>query len=212
MGNHSSKSDDSQPHICPVQSLDEGEKSRPGGAWTRATLMLFFQMPPKTYSRTRVSMSSTRSCRGPVPRLLCLPCSSSCSCTQPTLASRMNSSSAPSCLIVARSIPYQLTRFLPRILKISVVVPFYAIFNFLSVVFPAAQVYLLPWLDFIQAIALGSFFLLLCEFVSPSEIQRDVFFSAMTVPDKKSGTGTRDGLVWFRVRVPKPAATSQLHR
>ena len=98
-----------------------------------------------------------------------------------------------------------------RILKISLVIPFYAVFSFLSVVFPAAQVYISPWLDFIQAISLGSFFLLLCEYVSPSEAQRDVFFSAMTIPDKKSGTGTQDGLVWFRVRVPSPADTSQLH-
>ncbi|KAK1840544.1 DUF300 domain-containing protein [Colletotrichum chrysophilum] len=85
-----------------------------------------------------------------------------------------------------------------KILRISLIIPFWSIFSFLSICFPAAQVYLHPWLEFVQSICLGTFFLLLCEFVSPSEQHRDVFFAALTIKDKKSETGTQDGLQWFR--------------
>ncbi len=79
------------------------------------------------------------------------------------------------------------------------IIPLYAILPFISVVAPGSYVYLAPWLEFIQSMSLGSFFLLLCEFVSPSENQRDVFLAGLTVPDKKSATGTQNGLTWFRV-------------
>ncbi|TDZ31360.1 Transmembrane protein [Colletotrichum spinosum] len=85
-----------------------------------------------------------------------------------------------------------------KILRISLIILSWSIISFLSICFPRAEVYLHPWLDFIQSICLGTFFLLLCEFVSPSAQHRDVFFAALTVKDKKSKTGTRDGLAWFR--------------
>jgi Organic solute transporter Ostalpha len=84
-------------------------------------------------------------------------------------------------------------------MKIACLIPFYSILSTLSVCFPKAHVYLDPWLEVFQSVALGSFFLLMCEFVSPSEKQRDVFFAALKVPDKKAGSGTRDGLIWYRV-------------
>jgi hypothetical protein len=84
-------------------------------------------------------------------------------------------------------------------LRISIIIPFYAVVCFLSVIFPHAAVYLAPWLEFVQSISLGSFFLLLCEFVSPSEQQRDVFFAALSVPTRR-GNGVRDGLAWYRKR------------
>ncbi|KAF9871477.1 duf300 domain-containing protein [Colletotrichum karsti] len=85
-----------------------------------------------------------------------------------------------------------------KILRISLIIPFWSIISFLSICFPAAQVYLEPWLEVVQAVCLGTFFLLMCEFVSPSEQHRDVFFAALTVKDKKSETGTQDGLQWFQ--------------
>ena len=84
-------------------------------------------------------------------------------------------------------------------MKIGCLIPFYSIFSFLSICFPKAYVYLDPWLDVFQSVALGSFFLLMCEFVSPSAEQRDVFFAALKVPDKKAAGGTGGGLVWYRV-------------
>jgi hypothetical protein len=90
-----------------------------------------------------------------------------------------------------------------RILKISLLLPFYAIFSFLSVVFPKASTDLGPWLDFVQAISLGAFFLLMGQFVSPSDSQRDLFFAALLVKDKKSPTGQGNGLYWFRVSISR---------
>lgn len=98
-----------------------------------------------------------------------------------------------------------------RILRISLIIPSWAIISFLSIAFPAAEVYLHPWLEFVQAICLGTFFLLLCEFVSPSAQHRDVFFAALTVKDKKSPTGTQDGLQWFQVRLITPCLTARSH-
>ncbi|KAL0936124.1 DUF300 domain-containing protein [Colletotrichum truncatum] len=85
-----------------------------------------------------------------------------------------------------------------KILRISLIIPFWSIISFLTVCFPAAEVYLHPWLELVQAICLGTFFLLLCEFVSPSKQHRDVFFAALTVKDKKSATGTQNGLQWLQ--------------
>ncbi|KAK1965029.1 DUF300-domain-containing protein [Colletotrichum sublineola] len=85
-----------------------------------------------------------------------------------------------------------------KILRISLIIPFWSIFSFLSVCFPTAEVYLHPWLEFVQAICLGTFFLLLCEFVSPSAQHRDVFFAALTVKNKKAANGEENGLEWFR--------------
>ncbi|KAJ0329558.1 hypothetical protein COL5a_004121 [Colletotrichum fioriniae] len=85
-----------------------------------------------------------------------------------------------------------------RILRISLIIPFWSIISFLSICFPTAEVYLHPWLEFVQSICLATFFLLLCEFVSPSEQHRDVFFAGMTVKNKKAANGEENGLQWYR--------------
>lgn len=85
-------------------------------------------------------------------------------------------------------------------MRISLLIPTYAVISFLSIYFPAARVYLVPWLDVIQSHAVASFFLLLCEYVSPSHEQRDVFFAALTVKDKKAPGGRRNAYTWYRVR------------
>ncbi|KAH8888396.1 hypothetical protein GQ53DRAFT_795912 [Thozetella sp. PMI_491] len=87
-----------------------------------------------------------------------------------------------------------------KILRISFIIPLYALVSWISVLAPEADAYIKPWLDFIQSISLGSFFLLMCEFVSPSEKQRDVFFAALTINDKKANKAQLDGLSWFRTR------------
>lgn len=49
-----------------------------------------------------------------------------------------------------------------------------------------------------QSFALGNFFLLLLEFISPHDNQRDFFFSALQVPSRKSGKAPKDGIKWYR--------------
>jgi hypothetical protein len=73
--------------------------------------------------------------------------------------------------------------------------------SFISIWAPKSFVYVFPWLDLVQSVALGAFFLLMCEFVSPSEEQRDVFFAAFVVSkkDQKGNKGPQHGLQWYRV-------------
>lgn len=84
-------------------------------------------------------------------------------------------------------------------MKICSVIPVYSLVSFTSVCYPSAAVYLTPWQEFYESLALGYFFLLMCEYIAPSEQQRDVFFSALKVPQKKSPS--RDGIEWYRVRI-----------
>jgi Organic solute transporter Ostalpha len=84
-------------------------------------------------------------------------------------------------------------------MKIATLIPAYAIISFIAVCSPKSYVYLDPWLDVFQSVALGYFFLLLCEFVSPSREQRDLFFAALQVKDKKAPGGVGGGMKWYRV-------------
>ncbi|KAJ5190997.1 uncharacterized protein N7498_009982 [Penicillium cinerascens] len=85
-----------------------------------------------------------------------------------------------------------------KIMKICMLLPLYTITSFVSVCFPKADVYLEPWLEVFQAIALASFFLLLCEFIaSDNQTEVDVFFAAFEAPKKKNGERMH-GLEWFR--------------
>jgi hypothetical protein len=86
-----------------------------------------------------------------------------------------------------------------RIIRISLLIPGYAIYSYLCIVFPDAQVSLLPWRDVIEAWALCSFWLLLCEYISGSEDERDLFFAGLQLPKKKNGKpNTQNPLVWYR--------------
>ena len=83
-------------------------------------------------------------------------------------------------------------------MRISLMFPTYALFSFLSVCFPAARVYLEPWLDVFQAWALANFFLLLCDFVSQSEQEREMFFANLSV-GKMAGTPSDAKVGWYKV-------------
>ncbi|KAL6904752.1 organic solute transporter Ostalpha domain-containing protein [Trichoderma evansii] len=87
-----------------------------------------------------------------------------------------------------------------KIMRISLLVPFYSLFCLLSICFPKADVYLVPWLEVFQSISLCAFFLLMCDFISPDSEKRSAFFAKMTVLDKKAKAGTVGGLSWFRSR------------
>lgn len=88
------------------------------------------------------------------------------------------------------------------IMRICCYLPIFAIGCFLQVSFPNAYVYLNPWLDFVQALALCNFFLMMCQFVSPSDSQRDLFFAALKVPQRRRRRGRQpqpiNGLFWYR--------------
>lgn len=88
-----------------------------------------------------------------------------------------------------------------RIMRAALLVPSYSIFCFLCICFPKATVYLLPWLDVFQASCLASYFLLLCEYVSPHDHARDLFFSTIELKDKRARKQGMDGATWFRVSV-----------
>ncbi|KAK8043772.1 hypothetical protein PG994_012610 [Apiospora phragmitis] len=95
-----------------------------------------------------------------------------------------------------------------NILRICGYLPIFAIGLFLEAAFPNAYAYLNPWLDFFQAVALANFFLLMCQYISPSDEQRDAFFAVLTVPASKMSLcrgrrGGKDkkpkhGLEWYR--------------
>ncbi|KAJ3579986.1 hypothetical protein NPX13_g579 [Xylaria arbuscula] len=86
-----------------------------------------------------------------------------------------------------------------KIMRIGLFFPILGILSFLAVAFPTAAVYIDPWAVFVEAIALGAFFLLLCEFISPSSHQRDVFFAALPTTSE-SGKPAKNGLEWFRLQ------------
>lgn len=87
-----------------------------------------------------------------------------------------------------------------KILRICLLIPVNSAIQFVAQVVPAAYFYIIPWADMMQSLALGNFFLLLLEFVSPHDNQRDFFFSGLQIPNKKSGKAPKDGLKWYRRR------------
>lgn len=91
-------------------------------------------------------------------------------------------------------------------LRICSYLPILAVGSLIQVAAPASYVYLSPWLDFAQSVALCNFFLLLCQFVSPSDSHREVFFSGLKAPTslrdrarrRPQNDDTASGLRWYR--------------
>lgn len=76
-------------------------------------------------------------------------------------------------------------------MRIGTLISAFSIISFLCICFPEAAVYIEPWLHVYEGFALGSFFLLLCDYVSPNRDQQDVFFA----------TKKKNGIKWFKVRL-----------
>ncbi|KAL9620652.1 MAG: hypothetical protein Q9160_004788 [Pyrenula sp. 1 TL-2023] len=70
-------------------------------------------------------------------------------------------------------------------MRITSLMIFYSVLSFLCIVFPHIFTYIEPWIDFYEAIALATFFLLLCDFVSPHEDRRQSFFQRLPIKDRK---------------------------
>src|ERR1700753_3903505 len=83
-------------------------------------------------------------------------------------------------------------------MKICLLLPLYSIISILSLVYAEVDVYLHPWLNVVE-----SFFLLLLEYISESRAERDVFFAALVIVDKKAQrkgqSSQKGGLPWYRV-------------
>ncbi|KAM0235208.1 hypothetical protein ACHAPO_006005 [Fusarium lateritium] len=77
-----------------------------------------------------------------------------------------------------------------KIMRVGNLISAFALISFLCICFPTAEVYIQPWLHVFEGFALGSFFLLLCDYVSPHRDQRDVFFA----------TKRKNGMRWFKTR------------
>lgn len=87
-----------------------------------------------------------------------------------------------------------------KILRICLVIPVNSAIQLVGLIVPAAYFYIIPWGDMMQSFAIGNFFLLMLEFISPDEAQRDMFFSALQIPAKKAGKAPKDGVKWYRRR------------
>ena len=73
-------------------------------------------------------------------------------------------------------------------------VPTFAVVYFLAGFIPSAAVYLQPWADLYEAVALTSYFLLLLAFVVPDPQSRDGFFDQLQQPKSNGGS-----LKWYHV-------------
>ncbi|KAL4862733.1 organic solute transporter Ostalpha-domain-containing protein [Aspergillus spectabilis] len=84
-----------------------------------------------------------------------------------------------------------------KIMKSCLLLPLYSITSFLAIYFPTAAVSLTPWMEVYQALALGSFFLLLCEYIfAGHEGDMNTFFAAFDPPQKKGKEGL-SGTKWL---------------
>lgn len=80
-----------------------------------------------------------------------------------------------------------------QILRIIALVPVFALVYLLSGSITSTAIYLQPWSDAYEAVALTSYFLLLVTYVVPDPQQRDGFFDRLQQP--KTGMGS---LKWYR--------------
>lgn len=74
-------------------------------------------------------------------------------------------------------------------------VPTFALVFFLAGSIPSAAIYLQPWADAYEAVALTSYFLLLVTYTVPDPQKREAFFHRLQ--QSKSGGG--GSLKWYRV-------------
>ena len=86
-----------------------------------------------------------------------------------------------------------------KIMRITYFIILYSVLSLIGVVAPRAWVYIEPWIEFYEGLALATFFLLLCEYVSPHEDRRASFFAALPVKDRKGNVKETSALNTYRV-------------
>lgn len=87
-----------------------------------------------------------------------------------------------------------LTITLIRILRIIAMVPTFAVVYLLAGSIPSTAIYLQPWADTYEAVALISYFYLLLTYTVPDPQLRDGFFDRLQQPKSNGGS-----LKWYHV-------------
>lgn len=87
-------------------------------------------------------------------------------------------------------------------------VPTFAVIYFLGGFIPLTAIYLQPWADMYEAVALTSYFLLLLAYIAPDPQFRDGFFDQLQHPKSNAGS-----LKWYHVSsatVPNPMVSANM--
>lgn len=85
-----------------------------------------------------------------------------------------------------------------KILRISALLPVTTTIMLIGILLPESYFYLHPWAEVMQALAIGNFFLLMLELISPYSHEREAFFSDLKVPSWRSKKPPRDGRAWYK--------------
>ncbi|MCJ1340925.1 hypothetical protein MMC09_006221 [Bachmanniomyces sp. S44760] len=87
-----------------------------------------------------------------------------------------------------------------KIIRVTALIPVFAIISFASIYLGVSAIYLVPWMSACESIALASFFLLVCNYVSPSVEGQNAYFQSMELPAKgaQGDSFPADGLAWFK--------------
>lgn len=87
-----------------------------------------------------------------------------------------------------------------KILRISALLPVTSTIMLVGILVPESYFYIHPWADVMQALTLGNFFLLMLEFISPYNHERESFFENLKVPAwRRSKKLPRDGRAWYKM-------------
>jgi hypothetical protein len=85
-----------------------------------------------------------------------------------------------------------------KILRISALLPVTTTIMLVGILVPESYFYIHPWAEVMQALAIGNFFLLMLEFVSPYSHEREAYFGDLKVPAWRSKKPPRDGQAWYK--------------
>ncbi|KAJ5573717.1 uncharacterized protein N7459_008144 [Penicillium hispanicum] len=86
-----------------------------------------------------------------------------------------------------------------KIMKIATLFPNYSVLSYFSIVWPNAYNYLNPWTEFLAAVAMFYFFMLLCDFLAPNDRERIEFLSSLQVRRQFQKKKTRNGVQFVKV-------------
>lgn len=87
-----------------------------------------------------------------------------------------------------------------KILRISALLPVTSTIMLVGILVPESYFYIHPWADVMQALALGNFFLLMLDFVSPHKHELRSFFGDLKVPALwRPKKPPRHGRAWYKM-------------
>lgn len=86
-------------------------------------------------------------------------------------------------------------------MRIIHMLPSYTIISFWAICYPGAYVYLDGWVEVFQAIALFAFFMLLLEFLAPTDEEKFTFFGSLKIKKVLKKGKYREGVSFLKVCV-----------